>query len=264
MSDVDTGDLLRIFVAELPEALVLLDVDGRFLTWNAGAKTLTGYDADEVLGRHNTMLFSRDDIAAEKPAWSRRCALAQGLYEETGSRVRKDGSEVKVHSILMPLYDSRKDLEGFGTLVREVTSISRPVAIALRAASARVPLRKTILVVDDDKQVRDAVSLQLTSLGYRTLVAENGPEALDVVAREPDIDLLLTDVVMPGGLNGRQVAEQAIRLNPALRILFTSGYFEGALVRDGRIEANTPLLVKPYRKNELGRKVLEVLSSPAM
>jgi two-component SAPR family response regulator len=65
-------------------------------------------------------------------------------------------------------------------------------------------------------------------------------------------------------LNGRQVAEQAIRINPGLRILFTSGYFEGALVRDGKVDASAPLLVKPYRKNELARKVLEVLSSPAM
>jgi PAS domain S-box-containing protein len=264
MSDVDTGELLRIFVADLPEAVALLDIDGHFLTWNAGAKNLTGYDAAEVLGRHNAFLFTADDIAADKPAWSRRCALAQGVYEETGSRVRKDGSEVRVRSVLIPLYDSSKELTGFGTMVREVTDVFRPITVKPRAVPATVPLRKTILVVDDDKQVRDAVSLQLTSLGYRTLVAVNGPEALDAVAREPDIDLLLTDVVMPGGLHGREVAEQAIRINPHLKVLFTSGYFEGALVRDGKIDDSAQLLVKPYRKNELARKVQEVLSAPAV
>ena len=92
-------------------------------------------------------------------------------------------------------------------------------------------------------------------------MASNGPDALEILARTPDIDLLFTDVVMPGGLNGREVAEEARKIRPGLKVLFTSGYFEGALVRDGALETSVRLLVKPYRKKELAEKIEDVLAS---
>jgi len=80
-----------------------------------------------------------------------------------------------------------------------------------------------------------------------------------MMAREPRIDLLFTDVVMPGGMNGREVAEEARLIDPRLKVLFTSGYFEGALLRNGNLDANVQLLIKPYRKKELAQKVQDAL-----
>ncbi|MBI3196823.1 MAG: response regulator [Rhodospirillales bacterium] len=168
-----------------------------------------------------------------------------------------------MHSVLIPLHDSRKGLVGFGRLMREVTNPIASTSEGARAAPAPLRANETILVVDDDEQVREIVSHQLTSLGYKTVAASNGREALEMLAREPHVDLLLTDVVMPGGMNGREVAEEARRMQPTLKVLFTSGYFEGALLRNGGIDGSAPLLVKPYRKNRLAEKVLEVLNSPA-
>ena len=176
--------------------------------------------------------------------------MAEGRHEETGLRVRKDGSELNVHSMLAPLHDAKKQLIGFSSLMRDARR-----DVALRAC-------ETILVVDDDEFVREGVSHQLTSLGYKTVVASNGPEALQMLAREPHIDLLFTDVVMSGGMNGREVAEEARLIQPDLKVLYTSGYFEDALLRNGKIDMNARLLTKPYGKHKLAEKVLEALRSP--
>jgi CheY-like chemotaxis protein len=140
-----------------------------------------------------------------------------------------------------------------------VRSGAAPLQGALQEATPHQG-SETILVVDDDDQVREGVSHQLTSLGYKAVVASSGREALEILARDSHIDLLLTDVVMPG-LNGRQVAEEGRLIRPNLKVLFTSGYFEGALQRNGSLDANVHLLVKPYRKKRLAEKVQEALKS---
>lgn len=263
MNNIDREGLLLLFVAGLPDAVTLLDVDGNILTWNAGARDMTGYATDEILGRHFSCLYTPRDVDAGKPALALRSALERGRHEEVGDRVRKDGTEFKVQSVLMPLYDSRKVLLGFGGQMRGTAASSG--AAPNVADTALVPRQpgETILVVDDDEHVREGVLHQLTSLGYRTVAASNGPEALDVLAHEPCINLLFTDVVMPGGMNGREVAERARLLNPDLKVLFTSGYFEVALLRNGKLDANEQFLTKPYRKKELAEKVQEVLRSTA-
>jgi hypothetical protein len=114
-----------------------------------------------------------------------------------------------------------------------------------------------ILVVEDDDLVRDQVRRQLMILGYRVTTASQGREALRRLAETPDMDLMLTDVVMPGGMNGRQLADHARLLKPGLRVLFTSGYTEDAIVRGSVLDAD--LLPKPYRRAELGRRVAEAL-----
>src|SRR5690606_5145461 len=81
-----------------------------------------------------------------------------------------------------------------------------------------------ILVVEDDDEVRRHTIAQLEALGYRTTSASSGSEALALVEQTPDIDLVFTDVIMPGGMNGRELAEQVGRVRPQLRVLFTSGY----------------------------------------
>jgi len=103
--------------------------------------------------------------------------------------------------------------------------------------------------------VRRNVVAQLAGLGYRTIEAADGAEALRVIETNAAIDLLFTDVVMPGGINGRMLADEVTRKRPAIRVLFTSGYAQNAIVHHGRLEAGVHLLGKPYRTADLARMV---------
>jgi PAS domain S-box-containing protein len=114
---------------------------------------------------------------------------------------------------------------------------------------------ESILVVEDDLLVRNYVVTQLEQLGYTTLTAENGPQALAIVDSGVAIDLLFTDVVMPGGMNGRELAEEVARRRRDTKVLFTSGYTETAIVHHGRLDAGVLLLAKPYRKADLARMI---------
>jgi CheY-like chemotaxis protein len=129
------------------------------------------------------------------------------------------------------------------------------------APAAAVPGgNERILVVEDDALVRNYVVAQLQSLGYRTLSAGSGVEALALVDGGAEFDLLFTDVIMPGGMNGRQLAHEAVKRRPSLSVLYTSGYTDSAMVHQGRLEPGVALLNKPYRKAELAKKIREVLA----
>ena len=117
-----------------------------------------------------------------------------------------------------------------------------------------------ILLVDDDAMVRDMVVMQLQNLGYRVVSAVNGSQALDLLKREGGFDLLFTDVVMPGGLNGRQLADEARKLSPGLRVIFSSGYADSAVAHHGGLDQGGHLLNKPYRRSDLAKKVREALA----
>ena len=123
--------------------------------------------------------------------------------------------------------------------------------------------RETILLVEDDDLVRQFAEEQLRQLGYRTLVAENGPQAIELVREHADIDLLFTDVVMPGGMSGRDLADQALTLRPDLKVLYTSGYTENAIVHHGRLDPDVQLLQKPYRRSDLARRLRGILDGKA-
>ena len=125
------------------------------------------------------------------------------------------------------------------------------------------PLRgdARILVVDDNQGVlREAAEL-LTSFGYHVIAASNGAEALALLERDQSIDLLFTDVVMPGELAGRALAAKALKMRPSLKVLFVSGYFEGSLVEKEQLETDVQFLAKPYRKKQLAQKIEEVLAA---
>jgi CheY-like chemotaxis protein len=109
--------------------------------------------------------------------------------------------------------------------------------------------------------VRDYVLAQLHSLGYVTLQAANAAEALAIVAAGKPFDLLFTDVIMPGKMNGRQLADELQRTRPDLRVLYTSGYTENAIIHHGRLDSGVLLLAKPYRKSDLARAIRKALSS---
>jgi signal transduction histidine kinase len=120
---------------------------------------------------------------------------------------------------------------------------------------------RTILIVDDDAMVRDYVVAQIQRLGYRTLSAGNAAEALAIIDGPDEIDLLFTDVIMPGGMNGRQLATEAQSRRPGLKVLFTSGYTENAIVHHGRLDAGVQLLAKPYLSSELARGIRMALAA---
>jgi CheY-like chemotaxis protein len=118
---------------------------------------------------------------------------------------------------------------------------------------------ETLLVVEDDALLRAYTVELLEDLGYRLFNARNAATALDILAREPHIDLLFTDVVIPGGMNGRALAKEALRLRPGLKVLFTTGYTRNAIVHHGRLDPGVDLLGKPYTPNDLAAKIRSIL-----
>lgn len=116
-----------------------------------------------------------------------------------------------------------------------------------------------LLVVEDDELVRRHVAAQLEGLGYAVVTAANGPQALDHFRADPHFDLLFTDVVMGGGMTGRDLARAVHMIAPDLPVLFTSGYTEGAIVRNGRLDPDVQLLAKPYRLATLARKIRQAI-----
>ena len=120
---------------------------------------------------------------------------------------------------------------------------------------------ETILVVEDDAQVREAVVETLTGLGYRVLKAGDAQSALSVLESGVPVDMLFTDVVMPGPLRSPELARRARALQPDIEVLFTSGYTENAIVHGGRLDAGVALLSKPYRQEELAGKIRHMLNN---
>lgn len=116
-----------------------------------------------------------------------------------------------------------------------------------------------ILVVEDDALVRDHVARLLRALGYDVALAVHAADAMTVLTEERPFDLLFTDVVMPGNMNGRQLSDAAKRVQPSLKVLFTSGYTENAIVHHGRLDPGVALLSKPYRRGDLAKRVRQVL-----
>jgi CheY-like chemotaxis protein len=119
--------------------------------------------------------------------------------------------------------------------------------------------RETILLVEDDAQVMQLVTSQMESLGYRVLAAANGQQALKLLSEDQSAALMFTDIVMPGGMNGRQLAHAALQLRPNLKVLYTSGYTQNAIVHHGRLDEGVQYLAKPYRRGDLARKLRQVL-----
>ena len=123
---------------------------------------------------------------------------------------------------------------------------------------------ETILVVEDDPFVRSSVILKVESLGYKVVLAVDGREAVMKLRTNPEIDMLFTDIVMPGGMSGWEVAELAQQMRPGLPSVFTSGYALEALVDQGRAPMKSIVLTKPYRKAELAHRLREALAATSL
>jgi PAS domain S-box-containing protein len=118
---------------------------------------------------------------------------------------------------------------------------------------------ETILVLEDDDDVRTYSVEILRELGYRVIEAHDGPSALRLLERQTRVDLLFSDVVLPGGMTGAQVAEQARRLRPGLKVLFTTGYARNAIIHQGRLDRGVRLITKPFSSADLAIKVRDIL-----
>lgn len=152
--------------------------------------------------------------------------------------------------------------EGHGTTFKIYVPRAVGVATEIAEPSTADPLiggSETILVVENDPDVCTSVTVQLKSLGYKPMTAVNAQEALAIFDSGARFDLLFTDVIMPGKMNGRALAEEIAKRRSPLKVLFTSGYTENAIIHHGRLDPGVFLLPKPYRKSDLARMVRRAL-----
>ena len=170
--------------------------------------------------------------------------------------VKQSGGHVKIHSEL-----------GHGTCVKiylpRLSDTARDATPAAEPPTPEAAAEETILVVEDDDDVRAYSVDILRELGYRVIEAHDGPSALRLLERQFRVDLLFTDVVLPGGMTGAQVAAQARGAKPALKVLFTTGYARNAIVHHGRLDQGVQLLTKPFSMSDLATRVRDVLDGLA-
>ncbi len=174
--------------------------------------------------------------------------------------VRQSGGQVRVRSVVdrgttMSLYLPR--------LVGQ-SDTRAPTEAATARAHDRLDAAehgRTILLVEDEAAIRDLVSEVLGDAGYRVLAAPNGPSGVAMLRAAGPIDLLITDVGLPGGLNGRQVADAGRAVRPALRVLFVTGYAANAAVGAGQLEHGMAVMTKPFDTHELKRRVADMLAA---
>jgi signal transduction histidine kinase/CheY-like chemotaxis protein len=167
--------------------------------------------------------------------------------------VRQSGGHIKIYSEV-----------GEGTTVRIYLPrlvVEQPAPEPARepAPAPVVKRDEMILVVEDEDGVREHSVSSLREMGYRVFQAADGAAALDVLAREPEIVLLFTDVGLPGGMNGRQLAAEAQRLRPQLKVLFTTGYARDALTHSGRLDPGVHLVTKPFSFADLAAALSKLL-----
>jgi PAS domain S-box-containing protein len=167
---------------------------------------------------------------------------------------KQSGGHLKIYSEL-----------GHGTTVRLYLprQVAGQAVAAVPKAVAAGDLRggESILVVEDDPLVRNLVAMQLRDLGYRVVEAPDGPKAQKILASDQPIDLMVTDVVMPGGITGRQLADLAQRQRPGLKTLYTSGYTEDSISHQGKLDPGVHFLSKPFRRQDLALKIRAVLDA---
>ena len=167
--------------------------------------------------------------------------------------VRQSGGQVRIYSEV-----------GCGTtmclyLPRHHGGLPEAVASTAPAASAREQTGKTILIVDDEPSVRMLVTDVLQELGYASIEAADGPAGLKTLQSDATVDLLVTDVGLPGGLNGRQLADAARITRPDLKVLFITGYAENAVIGNGHLAPGMRVLTKPFVMEALANRILEMI-----
>ena len=165
---------------------------------------------------------------------------------------KQSGGHAKIYSEL-----------GHGTTVKLYLPRASGVAAAQTASSETATQNsnnETILVVEDDELVRATVERMLKELNYKILMAQTAEAALPILESDAQIDLLFTDVGLPGKMGGKALAERAEALRPGLPVLYSSGYTQNSIIHQGRLDADVELLSKPYKKADLARRLRTVLN----
>jgi CheY-like chemotaxis protein len=261
--------------AELENALVNLAVNARDAMPGGGRLTIETSNAyldetyvasiPEPVGAGQYVLIAVSDTGAGmdedtlarvfEPFFTTKAVgkgTGLGLSQVYGF-VRQSGGHVRIYSEV-----------GEGTTVKiylpRLAGAASPAEIEERAASiADVRGDETVLVVEDHEDLRAYSVSVLTEAGYRVLEASSGPEALALLARGSRVELLFTDVVLPDGMDGRRLADEAAKRNPRLKVLYTTGYTRNAIVHNGRLDPGVQLITKPFTSADLTAKVRQVL-----
>jgi signal transduction histidine kinase/two-component SAPR family response regulator len=271
-----TGGLWRTFVDpnQLENAILNLAVNARDAMPEGGRLTLetlnNALDADD-LGQHAEVIsgdyvmiavsdtgtgMTREAVErAFEPFFTTKDVgkgTGLGLSQVYGF-VKQSGGHVELDSAI-----------GLGTTVRIYLPRYRlgrdqPASNGAAAAVAAGSTGESVLVVEDNDEVRASTIDSLSELGYRVLEASDAAEALRRLEAEPSIRLLFTDIGLPEGMNGRQLADAAQRLRPSLRVLFTTGYASREIIHDGRIDHGVTLIQKPFTYAALAEKVRAAL-----
>ena len=254
-------------VAQLESAILNLAVNARDAMPNGGTITVECGDArldaeyatlhSEVRPGEYVMIAVSDngsgippEIRARvfDPFFTTKGAKGTGLgLSQVFGFVKQSGGHVNIYSEV-----------GLGTTVRLYLPAADRDAPATENVTSDAPSatgKGTILLVEDDVAMRDIATTQLRALGYDVLVADSPAHALELLGSPLHVDLLLTDIVMPGGIDGRQLADRARKLRPNLNVLFSSGFTEAAVSASIHRDFGTAILTKPYRKDELARRL---------
>lgn len=171
--------------------------------------------------------------------------------------VRQSGGQVRIYSEV-----------GHGTtmclyLPRHYGDATESAVDAEPVEAARAQIGKTVLVVDDEPTVRMLITEVLEELGYTAIETNDGPAGLKVLQSDARIDLLVTDVGLPGGINGRQLADAARTTRPDLKVLFITGYAENAIIGNGQLSPGMRILTKPFVMETLASRILEMTEDEA-
>jgi signal transduction histidine kinase len=171
--------------------------------------------------------------------------------------IKQSGGHVKIYSEVGQGTTVKIYLPRFTAVKASPCRDEAPVETAMQGGG------KIVLLVEDDEDVRNFVATILSEKGFQVLAAADADTALQQLRQNPSVALLLTDVGLPGGKNGRQLADGALELNGSIEVLFMTGYAKNAIIHHGRLDPGVHLLVKPFTELELSRKVEEVLRSSA-
>ncbi len=264
---------LRVDPAWLESTILNLAVNARDAMPNGGTLTIetanrqlseaTVVDGTEIAPGRYVALFVSDTGIGMTPEVVGRAFDPFFTTKPTGKGtglglsmvygfVKQSGGHIRIYSEA-----------GVGTAVKiylPTTDWTEAAGEEARDAHSDSPRgRETVLVVEDDESVRQTVVAMLQSLGYQVLTAADGMSALKILEAKGKVDLLLTDVIMPGKLNGPALASEAVKQRPTLRVLYMSGYTENAFGPDGAQSAEIDWLAKPFTKADLARKIRRLL-----